>query len=101
MPRKTKKKFKVVVNLADINFQGARAISEGTVNKANVEMSGADLVRICRARVLARALKDLSQAFTQMDGVFFNPSTELGVRSEVTEKIVELLQSMDLGSCHP
>jgi hypothetical protein len=61
-------------------------------------LSGADATKFNQARVLARALKDITQAFTQMDCVFFNPSTQLDLETEVTEKIVSLLQSMEEGA---
>lgn len=96
--KKTKKKPLVTIRAEDIDFRGAKSIADAKVKKASLEISGPDLVLLCQARVLARALKDIDEAFLQMDGVFFNPATALDLEDEIRDKIVSLLQAMKLGA---
>lgn len=92
-----KKKPLVTIRAEDIDFRGAKDLADAKVKKASLEISGPDLVLLCQARVLARALKEIDEAFLQMDGVFFNPSTALDLQAEIQEKIVSVLQAMTLG----
>ncbi len=59
--------------------------------KANV---GDDNLR--RAVTLAKALNAINAAYFEMDAVFFNPQGYLELHDEIKDKIVELLQGVEL-----
>jgi hypothetical protein len=97
-----KKKPSFEIELDDLDWGEAKRInslSDVKVNAVSLKLSGSDMVSLCQARVLARALGDIQKAYLDMDEVFFNPATEHDLRMEITEKIVALLQGMDFG--HP